>query len=126
MPTFNSERGEVPLSIGGVELVIAATMQGLAQVSGKLRCQSFSELYQRLIGLEINAVIAGVESLAIKGDVGKAMAALSIKDLPACKVAFLAAIMHHAEGLNPGNVEAAEGVTKESLGGSGSSSPSEP
>lgn len=125
MATYNSERGEVPLNIGGVDLVIAATMQGLASVSSKLRCQSFSELYQRLIGLEINAVIAGVESLAVKGDVGKAMKELSLRDLSACKIAFLAAMMHHADRASAGNAEAAEDATKESPGGSGSNSPSE-
>lgn len=124
MATYNSERGEVPLSIGGVDLVIAATMQGLAQVSGKLRCTSFSELYGKLVNVEIAAVIAGVEGLAIKGDVGKAMKALTLSDLPACRDAFLTALAHSAKR-SEGNAEAAEDATKESPGGSGSNSPSE-
>ena len=124
MATYNSERGEVPLTVGGVDLVIAATMGGLATVSSRLKCQSFSELYSKMANVEINAVIVGVEALAVKGDVGAAMKALTLKDLPACRDAFITALAHSVKD-DAGNVAAAGDVTKDSLGGSGNSSPSE-
>lgn len=123
MATYNSERGEVPLTVGGVDLVIAATMQGLATVSGRLKCQSFSELYSKMANVEINAVIVGVEALAVKGDVGAAMKALTLKDLPACRDAFIAALAHSVKDQS-GNAEAAGGETTASPGGSGNASPS--
>ncbi|WP_246252043.1 hypothetical protein [Ancylobacter pratisalsi] len=125
MPAYNSEKGEVPLEIGGVELVIAATMGGLAQVSSKLGCQSFGELYMKLANVEINALLAGVECLTVRGDVGKAMKALTLRDLPACKTAFLAAMMLHAD-TPEGNAEAAGESMGQSPGGAGSNSPSAP
>ena len=125
MPAYNSERGEVPLTVGGVDLVIAATMEGLAKVSSKLGCTSFGELFGKLVNVEINAVIAGIEALTVRGDTGKAVNALTLKDLPACKTAFLASMMHHADGSGEGNVEAAGEVKKESPGGSGNNSPTE-
>ena len=121
--TFNSERGEVPLTVGGVELVVAATMGGLAQVSSRLGCQSFGELFRKLTEVEINAVMAGVELLAVRGDTGKALKAMSIADLPACRTAFLAAMMHHADRVPAGNVDAAGETTGNSPGGHGKKPP---
>lgn len=124
MATYNSERGEVPLTVGGVDLVIAATMGGLATVSSRLKCQSFSELYFKMKNVEINAVIVGVEALAVKGDIGAAMKALTLKDLPACKDAFLVALAHSAK-VPGGKPQAARRRKKASPGGSGKDSPSE-
>jgi len=123
MPAHNSERGEVPLAIGGVEIVIAATMGGLAKVSSALKCDGFADLFTRLTQVEVNAVIAGIEFLAVRGDVGKALKCLSIADLPACRTAFLAAMMHHADKVDAGNAEAVRAGTTPPPGGSGSNSP---
>lgn len=125
MPAYNSERGEIPLTVGGVEIVIAATMGGLATVSSRLNCQSFADLYTKLANVEINAVIVGIEALCVRGDVGAALKALSLADLPACKVAFTAAMMHHATKIDAGKAEAAKEETKAPRGGHGSNSPSE-
>lgn len=107
---FNAERGEVPLTVGGVDLVIAAEMARLASLSARLGCQSFVELYLKLAGVEVAATVAAVELLAIKGDATKAVAAMSIADLPACKDAFIAALLHHA-GKSSGNAETAKEAT---------------
>lgn len=107
---YNAERGEVPLTVGGVDLVIAAEMRGLAALSTRLNCQSFMELYLKLAGVELAATIAAVEILTIKGDGIKAVADMSIADLPACKVAFTAALLHHADKAR-GNAVAAKEVT---------------
>lgn len=109
--THNAERGEVPLTIAGVDLVIAASMSGLASLSGRLNCQSFFELYQKLSGVELQATLAAVELLAVKGDSEAAIKSMTIADLPACKDAFMAALLHHA-GKSKGNGEAAKGPEK--------------
>ncbi|MGB5903812.1 MAG: hypothetical protein WBH00_13270 [Xanthobacteraceae bacterium] len=121
--TYNAERGEVPLTVGGVELVIAAEMGRLATLSGRLNCQSFMELYTKLAQVELQATMAAVETLAVKGDPTAASKAMTIADLPACKTAFIAAFLHHG-GKSSGNGEAAKGKRKSrSRGGNGLDSP---
>jgi hypothetical protein len=106
----NSERGEVPLTVGGIDLVIAAEMGRLAALSSRVNSQSFMELYLKLAGVEVAATVAAIELLAVKGDGAKAVAAMTIADLPACKDAFMAALLHHA-GKQRGNVEAVRDAT---------------
>lgn len=108
---YNSERGEVPLVVGGVELVIAAEMARLAALSTRLGCQSFLELYSKLAGVELSATLAAIELLTVRGDTGAAAKAISIADLPACKDAFIAAMLHHSSGSKQGNGEAAKAAT---------------
>jgi hypothetical protein len=67
-------------------------------VSTALGCQSFGELYQRLLGVEIAALIAGVRHLAVRGDAERAVQELKLSDLPECKRAFAAALNHSFEG----------------------------
>lgn len=120
---YNSERGETPLTVGGVELVVAAEMGRLAALSARLNCQGFMELYLKLANAEINAVVAGVELLSVKGDVGKAIKQMTLADLPACIEAFMTTFTHHADKVS-GNEKAVKGEeTTESLGGSGKDSP---
>jgi hypothetical protein len=115
---YNSERGEVPLAVGGVELVIAAEMGRLAALSTRLGSQSFMDMYSKLASAEINAVLAGVELLAVKGDVGKALKEITLSDLHKCVEAFIKAFSHHADQVK--NAEPAKETTEtdDSLGGS--------
>lgn len=101
----NGARGEVPLRVGSVDLVIAAEIGRLAAVSTALDCKSFGDLYQRLLGVEVAATIAGVQHLAVKGDGARAAAELSLSDFPACAKAFSQALSHH---LKEGKAEADE------------------
>lgn len=120
---YNAERGEVPLAIGGTDLVIAAEIGALASLSTRLGCQSFMELYMKLVGVELAATVAAVETLTVKGDPTAAIKKMTIRDLPACKDAFTAALLHHAD--KEGNVEAAKAKqSKDSLGGAGTESQS--
>ncbi|MGX9390509.1 hypothetical protein ACWX0K_07150 [Nitrobacteraceae bacterium UC4446_H13] len=120
--TYNAERGEVPLTVGGVDLVIAAEMGRLATLSGRLNCQSFMDLYTKLAQVELQATMAAVEVLAVRGDPAAALKAMSLVDLSACQTAFTAAFLHHAD--KPGNGEAAKGSqANQSPGGNGSDSP---
>ncbi|HWL05000.1 MAG TPA: hypothetical protein VNQ99_08700 [Xanthobacteraceae bacterium] len=123
----NAERGEVLLTIEDVELVLAAEMRGLAALSSRLRCQSLADLWGRLTAMEVEAVLAGVECLAIRGDVAKALQALKVKHFKACQTAFIHALNYQmGEEGEGGNGAAAGDATKASHGGDGSSSPSEP
>lgn len=114
---YNSERGEVPLTIGGVELVVAAEMGRLAALSSRLGSKSFMDMYSKLADAEVNAVLAGVELLAIRGDVGKALKEITLSDLHKCVGAFVKAFSHHADQIK--NEEAAKETTEtnDSLGG---------
>lgn len=120
---YNGERGEVPLTIGGVELIVATEMQGLASLSSRLGLPGFSDLYSKIAGAEINATMAAVECLAVKGDVTKALKEMTLADLPRCTEAFMKSFTHHAEKAagndKSGNEKAAKTETTKSLGGGG-------
>ncbi|WP_411906285.1 hypothetical protein [Rhizobium mayense] len=112
-PTFkyavNEARGEARLIIEDVELVLAATMGGLAAVSSRLQCKSLNELFQRLTGVEVAATWAAIELLTVKGkgNVAAALEKIELKHFPACSVAFAAILAHHFDG-DEGNEEAAD------------------
>lgn len=91
----NGARGEVALRVGSTDLVIAAEIGRLAAVSTALDCKSLSDLYQRLLNVEVAATIAGVRHLAIRGDAAKAAMELTLADFPACANAFGEALSHH-------------------------------
>ncbi|MDW9467222.1 hypothetical protein GOA66_13960 [Sinorhizobium meliloti] len=103
----NGARGEASLKIDDVELVIAATMSGLAAVSTRLECRSFQELFMRLSGVEAAAVLAGIELLTIKGDRLAAIQKLKLRHFKDCAAAFNAALAHHFDG-DEGNAEAVD------------------
>ena len=115
---YNSERGEVPLTVGGIDLVVVAEMGRMATLSTRLQCQSFAELYLKLVQGELAAIMAGVEVLSIKGDFGKALKAMSLADVKPCREAFAQAMLFHSKD-DPGNGEAAS-ETNNSTGGNGS------
>ena len=94
----NGARGEVALKIGDVDLVIAATMKGLASVSTRLNCQSLAELFLKLTGTEVAATMAAISHLPVRGNADKALEALTLKDMPACAEAFAKALSHHFDG----------------------------
>jgi len=101
----NGARGEVPLTVGSVELVIAATMAGLAATSTRLQCKSMSDLFERLSGVEPAATLAAIDCLTIRGDKQAALAAITLKDFPSCAGAFAQALNHHFDG-EPKNANA--------------------
>lgn len=105
----NEARGEVRLVVSDVELVLAATMQGLAALSSRLQCKSLNDLFLRLTGVEVGATWAGIELLTVKGkgDVVDALEKLELKHFTACGNAFTAILAHHFDG-EEGNGEAAD------------------
>lgn len=102
----NEARGEVGLTIGGTEIVIAATMQGLAAVSARLECKSMADLFQRLSGVEPGATVAAIELLTVRGDSASALSKLKLKHFNACAEALSRSLMHHFKD-DEGNGEAA-------------------
>jgi len=106
----NGARGEVALTVGGVDLVIAATMKGLAALSTALGCKTFNDLFERLSLGEINAAMNAVRLLAVKGDGAKAADAMELSDMPGALAAFNKAIGHHL-GDKSKNDEAAKDET---------------
>lgn len=107
----NGARGEVPLTVGGVDLVIAASMGGLAKLSTRLDSRSMGDLFEKLANVEVNTVIAGLELLTVRGDAKAAIAALKLGHFPAIAKAFSAALAHHF-GDDEGNGEAAREMTE--------------
>lgn len=105
----NGARGEVALRVGSVDLVIAAEIGRLAQVSTALDCKSFSDLYQRLLGVELAAACAAVRHLTVRGNVEAALAGMKLTDLSAIGAALAQALQHHLEA--PGKDGAGEGAT---------------
>lgn len=106
----NEARGEVPLWVGDVPLVLAAEMGRLSAVSSRLQCKSLNDLFLRLSDVEAAATIAGIELLTVKGKPLEAIQKLRLKHFGACRVAFLAVLAHHFDEEDEGNVEAAEGA----------------
>ena len=105
----NAARGEVALKIGSIDLVIAAEMGRLAALSAKLGCDSLTDLWTRITSMEINAVIAGIQTLTVQGDVKAAMAELKLKHFKDCQDAFVAALAFQMED-GEGNADAPQGA----------------
>lgn len=97
MTAVNSARGEVALKIDDVDLVIAATMGGLAAVSRSLQCKSLVDLWQRLDGVEVEATLAAIENLTVKGDWADAIKKIQLKHFRACQTAFKLMIAAHLD-----------------------------
>ena len=63
----NPVRGEVEVVVGDVTLVMAATMDGLARLSGALGNPTFAELAQRLVGTEMVATRSAIRLFTVRG-----------------------------------------------------------
>lgn len=108
----NGPRGEVALTIAGFDLVIAATMKGLASLSTELGCKSFGDLFERLAGGEIATAMLAVERLTIKGDGAKAAIDMQLSDMPAAVAAFNKALNHHLAPAKNGEAAKEADATK--------------
>lgn len=102
----NGARGEVALRIGKVDLVIAAEMERLANVSTALKCKSLNDLFARLSGVEVAATRVAIPLLTVRGDSEAAVKALKLKHFKACAESFNKALAHHFQD-EEGNADAA-------------------
>lgn len=105
----NGARGEVPLRIGEVDLVIAASMEGLSSLSTRLECKSMADLFGRLSNVEVAAAVAAVDLLTVRGDKKAALAGLKLGHFSAVAGALAQALSHHFG--DEGNDEAVEEAT---------------
>lgn len=102
----NEARGEARLFIDDIELIVAAELGSLSAISNRLQCKSLNDLFLRLSVVEVEATIAAVELLTVRGDVAAALEKLKLKHFAACSTAFIAALGHHFDG-EQGNAKAA-------------------
>lgn len=97
----NPIRGEAEIEIAGQKFVLAATMDALAELSRTAGCETFEELFRRLVGTELFATRAALRVLVQKGTVGdkelkgakagaEAVAAYSLADMVAVQTGFVA------------------------------------
>lgn len=97
---FNPLRGEAKVTIGSVEITMAATMERLAELSDTLRCETLQDLYRRLTGAELRASREAIRLLTVSGTQGDeklkahqagqaALAELGLGDMGALQAAFL-------------------------------------
>jgi uncharacterized membrane protein len=91
----NGARGEVGVTIGSVDIVLAATMGGLAAVSTELGCKSMNDLFARLSDTEVAAAVSGLRHLTVRGDADAAMGSLKLSHFPVLSAAFHSALSHH-------------------------------
>ena len=103
----NEGRGEVAVTVDGVELVVAAEMERLAHLSARLQCATLHDLYQRLAGAEPAAMYACLDLFVLRGDAGAAKAALSLDGLVTLSRAMVKALAHHS-GPSSGNARGAK------------------
>lgn len=83
----NPARGEVAAKIGDIEIVMAATMEGLARLSQATGCETLADFYKRLAGGEIATTMAAIRLFTIRGTDG---AGKALKAEPAAKAALAA------------------------------------
>lgn len=64
----NPARGEAEIKLGEYTFVMVATMEGLADLSTAIRCDSIAELYKRLVHAELRAVLSGLRAFVDRGE----------------------------------------------------------
>ncbi|MBA5779497.1 hypothetical protein H2509_20395 [Stappia sp. F7233] len=81
MRPANEARGEVAVTVGGVDLILCATLGGLAGVSAATKSETFAQMFRKICGGEPNAIIAVVQSWTVEGDAVAALKAMKIPDM---------------------------------------------
>lgn len=70
MEPANKARGEVAVTLGDLEIVLAAEMGQLGRLSALTGHPTFPELYSRLVGTEISTTMAALRLLTVRGQRG--------------------------------------------------------
>lgn len=97
----NPVRGEAEVEIAGDKYLLAATMEGLAELSRTAGCETFDDLFRRMMGSELFTARAALSVLVQKATIdGKelkgakaglaAVAAYSLADMVPVQAGFLA------------------------------------
>lgn len=93
----NRERGEIPVRIGDEDLILAASLEGLARVSNEIGARSMRELYDRLVQSDPFAVSVALDCLVIKGDAEKAKDNWTMADMPSWIDAITQTLLMHVD-----------------------------
>lgn len=64
---MNPLRGETEVTIGRCKFVLAAEMEGLAELSASTGCKTIHELYERLIGTELRVTQRALATFTMSG-----------------------------------------------------------
>ncbi len=77
----NKERGEVAVTLGGVDLILCAEMTRLATLTTAMGVKTFAEVYEGLIGFHPPTVLLAISAFTIDGDAEKACELIKPKDM---------------------------------------------
>lgn len=97
MLLHNAGRGEVPVTIGGVELILAAELGRIASAASVTGASDWGSLVQKILLGEPHEVRAGIEAFAVRGNVEKAVDRFDATDLPAFQTAVTAMFSSHVK-----------------------------
>jgi hypothetical protein len=122
----NEARGEVPVTIGGVDIVVAAEFEGLAKISGLLDCHTLDELQRRVFMAEPRAMLAVLETCVVQGDAAAARQKLQVPDALKLARAMQKAVLHHLGDTPKGNAPGAGGKGSTGSPGASGSGPRKP
>jgi K+-transporting ATPase A subunit len=90
----NEARGEIAVTVDGVDLVVAAEMERLAMLSSQIGCQSWTDMVSRISGAELSAIYAVLEICVVRGNVKAARKALTPRGAFALGGALTVAMTH--------------------------------
>ncbi|APO74270.1 hypothetical protein AM571_CH01435 [Rhizobium etli 8C-3] len=101
----NTLRGEAPLKIGSVDLIVVIEFGRLVSLSKAVGTDSLDELYRRLLGFEPWTVACALRCLVLHEDgpekeaalAAKAISELSVADEAAWQKAMNTAMLSHIE-----------------------------
>ena len=103
MTKANVARGEVDLSLEGIDYVLDGSFEGMARLQGALNVVGLAPAVQMIVGMDPRALMEGVKALAISGDVTK----LARMNFGRHAATVQAALVKTLEGINgddkPGN-----------------------
>lgn len=73
MLLYNAARGEVPVTIGGVDLVFAAEIGRVASLGSVLEVKGWSDLLAKMLSGDPEHIRQSIEVLAVRGNAEKAI-----------------------------------------------------
>ncbi len=100
----NKAKGEIAVTIGGVDLVLAVTPDGLARFDATMAAGTFHEIYRLLSGGGPVAVREALKCFVVDGDGENAWNNLKPHEFMVFGNAMLEALTAHMPKDDPGNV----------------------
>lgn len=104
MAKVNPLRGQSSVTIDGEEIVLEANFDNMAAFQRAVGVEGLGPLMRLVGGVDARALMAGLECLAVSGDVAKARQAPFMKHMSAVQEAILEAFGAGIEKAPEGNV----------------------